>query len=72
MHEQVTLNRTVALFIRSLAGRNTSSLTTLAYQTDLTQFIAWLAENDVTVVSPLQVERSHITDYLSHLGDSRK
>ncbi len=69
MHEQPTLNQTVTLYIRSLAGRNTSSLTTRTYQTDLAQFIAWINENDVTVVSPLQVERSHITDYLSHLAD---
>ncbi len=69
MHEQLTLNQTVTLFIRSLAGRNTSSLTTLAYQTDLIQFLHWIRENDATVVSPLQVERTHITDYLSHLSD---
>ena len=59
MTQQPTLNQTVTLYIRSLASRNTSSLTTLAYQTDLTQFISWLWENDVTVVSPDQIERSH-------------
>ena len=67
--QQLTLDQTIALYIRSLAGRNTSSLTTLAYTTDLTQFISWIKENDTTVVSPVQIERAHITDYLSYLSD---
>src|SRR5512135_2964100 len=67
MTPQPTLDQTVALYIRSLVGRNTSDLTSHAYQTDLTQFVTWITANDATVVSPAQVERTHITDYLSHL-----
>jgi site-specific recombinase XerD len=66
MNEQLTLTQAVTLYIRSLAGRNTSSLTILAYQTDLSQFLDWIKENDTTVTLPHQVERTHITDYLSY------
>jgi site-specific recombinase XerD len=58
----------VERFIRSLSGRNLSSHTATAYQTDLTQFLSFLTENDVTVASPMQITRNHLLDYLSHLA----
>ena len=55
-------------YLKSLAARNVSELTTTAYRTDLTQFFTWLAENDLTVTHPSYITRSHIIDYLSHLA----
>jgi integrase/recombinase XerD len=62
-HQQLTL------FLRSLAGNNLSELTQTAYNTDIMQFLSWIAENDVTVQRPNQVTRGHITEYLSYLAD---
>jgi site-specific recombinase XerD len=64
-----TLQQTVPLFIRSLSGRNLSTLTATAYKTDISQFLQWVVENDGTVLSPAHLTRSHITDYLSSLAD---
>ncbi len=55
-------------YLKSLAARNVSELTTPAYRTDLTQFFTWLAENDLTVTHPSYITRSHIIDCLSHLA----
>ena len=55
-------------YLKSLVARNVSELTTTAYPTDLTQFITWLGENDLTVTNAVQITRSHIIDYLSHLA----
>lgn len=62
------LSQTLTHFIKSLNGRNLSTHTTIAYQTDITQFLAFLTENDVTVASPESITRTHILDYLSHLA----
>ncbi len=58
----------LTVYLKSLAARNVSELTTTAYRTDLTQFFTWLAENDLTVTHPSYITRSHIIDYLSHLA----
>src|SRR5260370_31948808 len=55
-------------YLKSLAARNVSELTTTAYRTDLTQFFTWLADNDLTVTHPSYNTMSHIIDYLSHLA----
>ena len=55
-------------FIKSLSGRNLSTHTATAYQTDIRQFLSFLTENDMTVDSPTQITRTHILDYLSHLA----
>ena len=39
-----------------------------AYNTDLTQFFQWLAENDVTVTTPGLVARGHVNEYLAFLS----
>ena len=36
-------------FFRSMAGKNRSPKTILAYSTDLGQFLAWVVDNDLTV-----------------------
>jgi site-specific recombinase XerD len=47
-----------------------SPLTISAYRSDVLQFIRYLAETDLTVTTPGQVERYHITEYLHHLKSS--
>jgi integrase/recombinase XerD len=68
MNTQLPLSQTLVRYINSLNGRNLSSHTAVAYQTDITQFLSWLRENDVTVDSPEKITRTHILDYLSHLA----
>ena len=68
MNTQSPLVHTLADYLNSLNGRNLSVHTTIAYQTDITQFLAFLTENDVTVDSPEKITRTHILDYLSHLA----
>src|SRR6266571_3843023 len=67
MNTQSPLVHTLADYLNSLNGRNLSVHTTIAYQTDITQFLAFLTENDVTVDSPEKITRTHILDYLSFL-----
>src|SRR5205823_2365641 len=68
MNTQSLLVHTLADYLNSLNGRNLSVHTTIAYQTDITQFLAFLTENDVTVASPENITRTHLLDYLSHLA----
>jgi len=66
--KQSVLSQTQMRFIKSLSGRNLSTHTATAYQTDIRQFLSFLTENDMTVDSPTQITRTHILDYLSHLA----
>jgi len=68
MDTQSLLSQTLAHFIKSLNGRNLSTHTTIAYQTDFTQFHSFPTENDLTVTSPENITRTHILDYLTHLA----
>jgi site-specific recombinase XerD len=68
MDTQSPLSHTLVRFIRSLTGRNLSTHTAIAYQTDIRQFLTWLSENDVTVDTPEKITRAHILDYLSRLA----
>ena len=68
MNTKSPLTHTLADYLNSLNGRNLSVHTTIAYQTDITQFLAFLTENDVTVDSPEKITRTHILDYLSYLA----
>src|SRR4051812_45435511 len=69
--KQLTLEQARADFLNSLTGKNRSSATIRAYQTDINQLIIWLHENNMVVLSPVQVERADITDYLAHLAERR-
>ena len=68
MNTQSPLTHTLVDYLNSLKGRNLSVHTTIAYQTDITQFLAFLTENDVTVASPEKITRTHLLDYLSYLA----
>src|SRR5215213_3900342 len=69
--QTLTLEQAVADFLKSLAGKNRSAATVRAYQTDIYQFITWLHENNMVVLSPTQVERADITDYLAYLAERK-
>src|SRR6266704_6517462 len=68
MNTQSPLTHTLVDYLNSLNGRNLSVHTTIAYQTDITQFLAFLTENDISVTSPEKITRTHILDYLSYLA----
>ena len=67
----LTLEQALTDFLNSLTGKNRSAATIRAYQTDIHQFIMWLHENNMVVLSPAQVERADITDYLASLAQRR-
>jgi integrase/recombinase XerC len=66
-----TLKKSLAAFLRALEGRNRSSATVRAYQTDLLQFFIWLEENNLAATHPSKVERADITEYLSSLAQRK-
>ncbi len=65
------LEPALAACLRSLAGKNRSAATIRAYRTDVLQFIIWLHENNLVVITPGQVAKIDITEYLAVLADRR-
>src|SRR5215216_6724146 len=61
----ITLEKGVALFLNTLAGKNRSAATIRAYQTDILQFIAFLHATNVSIHTPADVQRLDVMDYLS-------
>lgn len=68
---QMTLEQALANFLSILSGKNRSDATIRAYQTDIHQFLTWLHENNMVALSPTQVERADISDYLTSLADRK-
>jgi integrase/recombinase XerC len=64
----ITLEKALALFLDSLSGKNRSQATIRAYQTDLLQFLTFLHDTNVLMVSPQDVHKVDILDYFSHLA----
>jgi integrase/recombinase XerC len=64
----MTLEKGLAKFIDSLAGKNRSGATVRAYSTDISQFIAFLHENNVSIHIPAEVEKIDVVEYLSTLA----
>ena len=58
----------LADFLRSLGAKNRSDATVLAYETDLRQFCAFLAANNVAATRPKSVERVDVVEFLAGLG----
>src|SRR5919199_5447976 len=61
----ITLEKGLATFLDSLAGKNRSAATVRAYQTDILQFIAFLHANNVSIQTPADVEKIDVVEYLS-------
>ena len=64
-----SLEDALQAFLRTLAGKNRSNGTIMAYRTDISQFIEWLHETNAIVEAPDDVERLDVTEYLAHLAD---
>ena len=63
-----TLEKGLAAFLDSLAGKNRSGATVRAYQTDIAQFISFLHANNVSIRTPAEVEKIDVMEYLSSLA----
>jgi integrase/recombinase XerC len=64
----ITLEKSLAVFLDALSGKNRSAATIRAYQTDLLQFITFLHETSVLITSPQDVQKVDILDYFSFLA----
>ncbi len=69
MTEKQTLEKALDHFIQELGGRNVSTLTITAYETDIRQFIQFLHENDFTITTPDKITKQDITDFLNNLAE---
>jgi site-specific recombinase XerD len=56
-------------FLSDLSGKNRSFLTICCYGIDCHQFLSWIQENDLTVTTPADITKSHLSEYLSSLSD---
>jgi site-specific recombinase XerD len=59
----LTLEKALAVFLDGLSGKNRSSATIRAYQTDLLQLIHFLHGTNVLIASPADVEKVDILEY---------
>jgi integrase/recombinase XerC len=64
----ITLEKSLAVFLDALSGKNRSAATIRAYQTDLLQFIRFLHDTSVLIASPQDGQKVDIIDYFSHLS----
>jgi integrase/recombinase XerC len=64
----ITLEKSLAVFLDALSGKNRSAATIRAYQTDLSQFMTFLHATSVLISSPQDVQKVDILDYFSFLA----
>jgi Phage integrase, N-terminal SAM-like domain len=64
----MTLEKGLAMFLDGLHGKNRSSATIRAYQTDIAQLISFLHANNVSIQTPTDVEKVDVVEYLSALA----
>src|SRR5918911_4997583 len=64
--QYLTLEKGLATFLNALAGKNRSQATIRAYQTDISQFISFLHANNVSILTPADVQKIDVMEYLSH------
>src|SRR5438067_6772774 len=64
----MTLEKGLATFLNALSGKNRSAATIRAYQTDIAQFISFLHANNVSIHSPVEVQKIDVVEYLSSLA----
>jgi site-specific recombinase XerD len=69
--QPTTLEEARSLFVRYLEGNNRSASTIVNYTIDLTQFMAFLAETNPLLISPADVIKSDISEYMAHLSDRK-
>src|SRR5438552_9451263 len=61
----ITLEKGLATFLNALSGKNRSAATIRAYQTDISQFIAFLHDTNVSIHTPAEVEKIDVMEYLT-------
>src|ERR671939_513976 len=61
----ITLENGLATFLNALSGKNRSAATIRAYATDVSQFIAFLHANNVSIHTPAEVKRLDVMEYLA-------
>src|ERR687885_2834503 len=61
----MTLEKGLATFLDALSGKNRSAATIRAYQTDISQLIAFLHANNVSILTPADVQKLDVMEYLS-------
>ena len=66
--QPMTLEKSLAVFLNTLSGKNRSTATIRAYQTDIQQFIMFLHEISVSTHTPQNVEKVDILEYFSFLA----
>jgi site-specific recombinase XerD len=59
---------TLTKFLTSLQAGNKSAHTLISYQTDIRQFLDYLAATDITITHPQVITRGHIIEYLASLA----
>jgi integrase/recombinase XerC len=64
----ITLEKGLATFLNALSGKNRSGATIRAYQTDIAQFISFLHANNVSILTPSDVQKIDVMEYLSALA----
>ena len=64
----LTLEKALAVFLDGLSGKNRSSATIRAYQTDLLQFITFLHDTNVLTTTPQDVQKVDILEYFTFLA----
>lgn len=67
-NHELTLDTALEAFLRALEGKNRAAATRRAYDTDVSQFISWLHENNLVAKSPADVTKVDVNEYLSFLG----
>ncbi len=66
--QPLTLETALQAFLRAMQGRNRGAATIRAYNTDVSQFITWIHQNNLVATAPSRVERQDITEYLAYLA----
>ena len=66
--KQHTFQESLAAFLRDLSGKNKSTATITAYQTDLTQFFSFLSASSITATAPAAVTKLDVSEYLAAFG----
>jgi integrase/recombinase XerC len=64
----ITLEKGLAVFVNALSGKNRSTATIRAYQTDIQQFISFLHAISVSACAPQDVTKVDILEYFSFLS----
>ena len=66
-----TLEEAATAFLEALAGKNRSASTITSYGRDLVQFVHYLHETNMAAITPADVEKLDIVEYMSFLSQEQ-